>query len=273
MDFELFQNGSVSAPNTVKQIVNLVNSGAYASNASFYRVIQNFMIQGGAGFSGTGSDIPVELNPDLRYTSSGLLAMANNGADGNSSEFFVTGPSVDNVTSTGGSVNYADMGDGFLDFRYTIFGKLIAGDDVRQAIAATPVTINPSGEVSQPVTPVIITSMSILPAETNTGVFMFQAVSGATGTYSVTVNDGTASQTFTVNVGTNAFDPPNPWVRRSTAPIRFPPPTIRRSPSTRTANPPTTRRHRSTCRRSWPWSTKPPTPDTTSITRITTAAR
>ena len=52
--------------------------------------------------------------------------MANDGVDGNSSEFFITNPD--------------DMSDGFLDFRYTIFGKLIAGDNVRQAIAATPVT-------------------------------------------------------------------------------------------------------------------------------------
>ena len=52
--------------------------------------------------------------------------------------------------------------DGFLDFRYTIFGKLIAGDNVRQAIAATPVDDNSSGEDSQPVTPVTIQSMSIV---------------------------------------------------------------------------------------------------------------
>ena len=98
--------------------------------------------------------------------------MANNGVDGNSSEFFITNPD--------------DMSDGFLDFRYTIFGKLIAGDNVRQAIATTPVTTNSSGEDSQPVTPMTITSMSIT-TETNAGVLMLKAQPGATGTYTVTV--------------------------------------------------------------------------------------
>ena len=193
MDFQLLDNYT---PDTVAHFVSLVNSGTY-TNTSFYRVIQNFMIQGGTG--GTGSTIPVELNPDLRFTSSGLLAMANNGVDGNSSEFFITNPD--------------DMSDGFLDFRYTIFGKLISGDNVRQAIAATPVTTNSSGEDSQPVTPVTIESMSVT-TETDAGVFMLQAASGATGAYTVTVSDGLGgSQTFTVNVGTNPYDPPNPWVQ------------------------------------------------------------
>ena len=66
----------------------------------------------------------MELNPDLRFTSSGLLAMANNGVDGNSSEFFVTNPD--------------DMSDGDLDFRYTIFGKLISGDNVRRPSPTRP---------------------------------------------------------------------------------------------------------------------------------------
>ena len=44
--------------------------------------------------------------------------MANNGVDGNTSEFFVTGPDDTGSTNT-------NFSDGFLDFRYTIFGKLI----------------------------------------------------------------------------------------------------------------------------------------------------
>ena len=137
MDFQLLNNYT---PDTVSHFVGLVDSGTY-TNTSFYRIIQNFMIQGGTG--GTGSTIPDELNADLRFTTSGLLAMANNGVDGNSSEFFVTGPDDTGTTNT-------NLSDGFLDFRYTIFGKLISGDNVRQAIAATPVTTNSSGEDSQP---------------------------------------------------------------------------------------------------------------------------
>ena len=91
----------------------------------------------------------MELNADLRFTSSGLLAMANNGVDGNSSEFFITGPD-DLATDPSSGQPASNFSDGFLDFRYTIFGKLIAGDNVRQALAATQVGPNSSGEDSEP---------------------------------------------------------------------------------------------------------------------------
>ncbi len=62
-------------------------------------------------------------------------------------------------------------------------------------------------------TPVTIQSMSIVnQTSASDGVFQLTALPGATGTYTVTVTDGTATQTFTVNVGANAYDPPNPWV-------------------------------------------------------------
>ncbi len=169
-----------------------------APTPEFYRIIQTFMDQGGISGLGNVSPIPVELNPNLRFTSSGLLAMANNGVDGNSSEFFITNPD--------------DMSNGFLDFRYTIFGKLISGDDVRADMASTPVEDNSSGEDSEPLTPPLIESMSIVQETTGGGVFMLKAATGATGPYTVTVSDGTNTQTFTINIGTNAYDPPNPWV-------------------------------------------------------------
>jgi cyclophilin family peptidyl-prolyl cis-trans isomerase len=198
MDFQLLNNYT---PNTVAHFVNLVNSDLY-TNTSFYRIIQNFMDQGGVGSSYTGtpiSTIPDELNPDLRFTSSGLLSMANDGVDGNSSEFFITNPD--------------DMSDGFLDFRYTVFGKLISGDNVRQAIAATPVTTNSSGEDSLPLTAPVIESMSII-TQTSDDVLMLSAATGASGTYTVTVKDGTgATQSFTITIGADSYDPPNPWVQ------------------------------------------------------------
>ena len=187
MDFQLLDNYT---PNTITHIEDLINSGTYNTNATFYRVLQNFMDQGGIGSAGTGSTIPVEVNPDLRFTSSGLLAMANNGVDGNSSEFFITNPDS--------SLN------GFLDFRYTIFGKLVEGDGVRQDIANVPVKDNGATppETSQPTTPIDITSVSILPSDTQDGVFMLKAQTGASGSYTVTVTDGHGgTQDFTVHVG------------------------------------------------------------------------
>lgn len=193
MDIQLLNNYT---PNTVSHFVGLIDANTYATNATFYRIIQSFMIQGGSG--GTGKTIPVELNADLRFTSSGLLAMANNGVDGNSSEFFITSPN--------------DTNNGFLDFRYTVFGKLIKGENVREAIANAAVVANGSGEVSQPVTAPKILSMSVT-TDTHNGVFMLKAAAGATGPYTVNVSDGLGgTKSFTINVGTNSFDPSNPWV-------------------------------------------------------------
>jgi cyclophilin family peptidyl-prolyl cis-trans isomerase len=206
MDFQLLHDYT---PNTVAHFISLIDSGAY-TNTSFYRIIQDFMSQGGSG--GTGSPIPVELNPNLRFTSTGLLAMANNGVDGNSSEFFITNPSTSNVSNSDGTTTYADMGDGFLDFRYTIFGKLIAGDNVQQALNATPVVPVASGQASEPESAPVIESMSII-TEKSDGVLLLSAQTGASGTYTVNVSDGLGGTTsFQITVEPNAFDPPNPWV-------------------------------------------------------------
>jgi hypothetical protein len=44
-------------------------------------------------------------------------------------------------------------------------------------------------------------------------VIELKAASGATGTYTVTVSDGLGgTQNFTIDIGTDNFDPPNPWV-------------------------------------------------------------
>ena len=182
--------------------VNFSNSATAAANSQtltftapvsdFYRIISTFMNQGGIGGSATISTIPDELNSNLRFTSSGLLAMANNGTDGNSSEFFITNPD--------------DMSNGFLDFRYTIFGKLISGDNVRADIASTPVESNGANppEVSKPLTPPQILSMSVVSETTGGGVLELLAAPGATvgDTYTVTVNDGLGNtQSFQIHIG------------------------------------------------------------------------
>ena len=53
MDIELLDNYT---PNTVAHIVSLIDSNTYDTNATFYRIIQNFMVQGGVG--GTGARSP-----------------------------------------------------------------------------------------------------------------------------------------------------------------------------------------------------------------------
>ncbi len=161
-----------------------------APESDFYRILSTFVDQGGIGGSATATTFPVELNSNLRFTSSGLLAMANNGVNGNSTEFFITNPD--------------DMSNGFLDFRYTIFGKLIAGENVQDAISAQPVEDSSSGEDSQPLTPPKILSISVVSETTGGGVLELQAAPGATvgDTYTVTVNDGLGNtQTFQIHIG------------------------------------------------------------------------
>ena len=168
MDFLLLDD---YAPNNIAHITSLVNSGFY-NGVTFHRIIQDFMIQGGdptgtgSGGSGTnGADGAVqddEFNVDVRYTSSGLLALANRGDDTNDCQFFIT------------AVPYRDG-----DYQYTIIGKLVAGDDIRQAIASVPVEANGWNEVSKPINAPIVDSVSIVP-NTEYGLVMLKAGSAAT---------------------------------------------------------------------------------------------
>ncbi len=194
MDFLLLDD---YAPINIAHITALVNSGFYNTTATktmtFHRVIQDFMIQGGdptgtgSGGSGTGVKDD-EFNTDVQFTSSGLLALANGGSnqlttnnDTNDCQFFIT------------SNTFADG-----DFQYTILGKLVAGDNIRQAIADVPVGPAANGELSKPLNPPIIDSVSIVP-NIEYGLVMLKAGATATAgeTASVTV---TASDNSTVSL-------------------------------------------------------------------------
>ncbi|MEI6916383.1 MAG: peptidylprolyl isomerase, partial [Armatimonadota bacterium] len=108
------------APETVRNIIGLVNAGYY-DGLKFHRVIPGFMAQGGDK-AGTGSGAsPIEFddewNPNMVFTGRGQLAMANSGPDTNGTQFFVT------FVPTRG-----------LDFDHIIFGQLVRGWDVLSAI-------------------------------------------------------------------------------------------------------------------------------------------
>jgi cyclophilin family peptidyl-prolyl cis-trans isomerase len=104
------------APNAVNSFIFLAREGFY-DNTTFHRVLDGFMAQGGdptgTGGGGPGYMFDNESYPGLVFDQAGLLAMANSGPDTNGSQFFITfGP--------------AD----WLDGGYTIFGKVIEGEDV-----------------------------------------------------------------------------------------------------------------------------------------------
>ena len=129
------------APKTVENFVALAQ-GAKATrhpktgtmvklplydNITFHRVVPGEMIQSGdptgTGSHNCGFTIPDEFLPGLRFDGAGKLAMANTGGPNSGGcQFFIT-------------CSPMRMWDG----KYTIFGVVVAGQDVVSRINHTPV--------------------------------------------------------------------------------------------------------------------------------------
>ena len=107
------------APNTVNNFVFLARQGYY-DGTTFHRVIPGFMVQGGdpsgSGAGGPGYSFADEFSS--RKHQPGTLSMANRGPDTNGSQFFITYVATPH-----------------LDNHHTVFGTLIEGKDVLDAIS------------------------------------------------------------------------------------------------------------------------------------------
>lgn len=107
-------------PLTVNNFVFLATQGFY-DGTTFHRVLENFMAQGGdpsgSGSSGPGYRFADEVKNANQFSQRGLLAMANAGPNTNGSQFFIT-----------------FVPTPWLNGNHTIFGVLIAGDDVLSQI-------------------------------------------------------------------------------------------------------------------------------------------
>lgn len=143
IDIELFDQG---APKTVQNFVGLAKKGYY-NGIIFHRVIDKFMIQGGdptgtgmGGESYWGGYFEDEINPKLKHDKPGILSMANAGPNTNGSQFFIT------LVPTP-----------WLDGKHSVFGKVIGGMDVVNAIGKVK-TKKPS---DRPVNDVKIESITI----------------------------------------------------------------------------------------------------------------
>lgn len=146
------------APATVKSFVALANGtkatldkkGAlvrrhYYDGLTFHRVIKQFMIQTG-DVNATGSSpcgIPIlkdEIDPSLNFKEPGRLAMANTGSPNTGAcQIFITVGTPDYLTG-----------------KYTIFGQVVAGQDVADKISQVPTVTD-----DKPLVPVIVKRVTI----------------------------------------------------------------------------------------------------------------
>jgi len=174
------------APTTVENFIGLIVEGFYEGN-TFHRVINNFMIQGGCpegtGMGGRSIFLDEEGNPqpfadepsDALWNFRGALSMANAGPGTNMSQFFIVqgseppeGGLLDAMIQAGFPAeviaHYAQVGgtphlDGLMSV-HTVFGQVIEGMDVVDAIAAVP-----TAPGDRPIDDVVIISITLEEAE------------------------------------------------------------------------------------------------------------
>jgi peptidyl-prolyl cis-trans isomerase B (cyclophilin B) len=144
------------APVTVANFISYVEKGHYDGTV-FHRVIKGFMIQGGGfapGMSQKPTDAPIqnEANNGLKndhYT----VAMARTSAPHSASaQFFINSTDNDFLNFKSESPN---------GWGYAVFGKVVAGQDVVDAIEGVK-TGNRGGHGDVPLEDVVITKATVV---------------------------------------------------------------------------------------------------------------
>lgn len=143
-----------AAPVTVKNFLGYVEDGFY-NGTIFHRVIPRFMIQGGG------------LTPDMekKETRDPIVNEANNGLKNKRGTIAMARGRNPNSATSQFFINH--MANPGLDFvpnlnpGYTVFGKVIKGMDVVDAIAWVETTTR-AGRENVPVKPVVIKSAKVI---------------------------------------------------------------------------------------------------------------
>jgi cyclophilin family peptidyl-prolyl cis-trans isomerase len=114
-----------SAPRTAWNFMTLCSKGYY-NDTKFHRLVPGFVLQGGdptgtgaGGVSAWGKPFRDEFDSRLLHDRRGILSMANSGPNTNNSQFFVTLQPAPH-----------------LDLKHPIFGRLVGGANVLDAIEA-----------------------------------------------------------------------------------------------------------------------------------------
>lgn len=155
-------------PKTVENFVGLAKKGSY-NDSKFHRVINEFMIQGGATADGEsifGGAFEDEFTNDL-FNFRGALSMANTGRPvSNTTQFFIVQNTdarrwVKPMQDAGFPAEAIEVyeklgGTPFLDHKHTVFGYVIEGMEVVDEIAAVE-----TDGADAPVSPVEIVSVEI----------------------------------------------------------------------------------------------------------------
>jgi peptidyl-prolyl cis-trans isomerase A (cyclophilin A) len=160
--FKLELDGK-AAPLTVTNFLNLVDSGFYDGTV-FHRVIPGFMVQGGGYTPGlklkeSASKVPNESGNGLSNLR-GTIAMARmsdpHSAD---SQFFIN--VANNVGQDADSPNLDPLKHTVRGrWGYTVFGFVIEGMEVVDAIVSAESAPNGPGGAPAPVLPIVIKKMS-----------------------------------------------------------------------------------------------------------------
>ncbi len=143
-----FETYDADAPKTVQNFIDLAGKKFY-DGVIFHRVIKDFMIQGGdptgTGMGGPGYKFDDELNPATPSYQAGykkgVVAMANSGKNTNGSQFFIM------------------LEDVPLQKDYTIFGKVISGQEVVDKIGDLPTDSNDKPIDPPKINEVIVTNL------------------------------------------------------------------------------------------------------------------